>query len=85
MKSVNNVIAFIKETAEEISLGRLKRTEIGDEASILAELSLDSLDYATIVVSCEQFSGVKVMDREIDWGSVHTVRQLASLFCNANA
>jgi acyl carrier protein len=80
LRSSAEISAFIKTTIEEVSQGRLQHQQISDEATILNDLSLDSLDYATIVLSCEAYAGIKVMDRDIDWNNVRTVRDLASLF-----
>lgn len=78
MKQITEIIQFIKETIEEVSLGNLKSGDIQDSDKLL-ELGLDSLDFATVMLSTEGFIGFKVDENNINWRQVATVQQLAEL------
>lgn len=78
MKQTAEIIQFIKNTIEEISLGNLKSGDIQDSDKLL-ELGLDSLDFATIMLSTESFVGFKVNENNVNWRQIATVQQLAEL------
>ncbi len=50
------------------------------DSEILADIGLDSLDYASVVVTVEDRLGVSLREQEIDWSQVRTIRDLASVF-----
>lgn len=78
MKQTAEIIQFIKDTIEEVSLGNLKSGDIQDSDKLL-ELGLDSLDFATVMLSTEGFIGCKVNENDVNWRQVATVQQLAEL------
>jgi len=47
---------------------------------LLDDLGLDSLDYATVLLSCEQWLGIAIDEDGIDWRTVATVEELADFF-----
>jgi len=50
------------------------------DSDILKDIGLDSLDYASVVVSVEDRLGVSLREDEIDWSRVNTIRDLAGVF-----
>lgn len=78
MKQTTEIIQFIKDTIEEVSLGNLKSGDIQDSDKLL-ELGLDSLDFATVMLSTEGFIGNKVDENKVNWRQIATVQQLAEL------
>jgi acyl carrier protein len=50
------------------------------DSDILQEIGLDSLDYASVVVTVEDQLGVALREEEIDWSRVTTIRELAGVF-----
>ena len=50
------------------------------DSDILKDVGLDSLDYASVVVTVEDRLGVKLREEEIDWSRVGTIRELAAVF-----
>jgi acyl carrier protein len=50
------------------------------DSDILQDVGLDSLDYASVVVTVEERLGLKLREEEIDWSRVKTIRDLAGVF-----
>ncbi len=50
------------------------------DSDILKDVGLDSLDYASVVVTVEDQLGVALREEEIDWSRVNTIRDLAGVF-----
>ena len=80
MKTKENIIKILKDAAEEISLGRLKADALSTQGRIIADLSFDSMDYATLMLITEQKSGIKIREDGVNWAEVQTLEQLADLF-----
>ena len=76
---ISQIIEFLKSEIEEITLGRYSASKIQDDARILADLGLDSLDYATLMLSGETFMDVKIDEATVDWRKVATLAELANL------
>lgn len=83
MRSVDDIQGRIAVLVEETTFGRVKAAEVKGDAALLDDLGLDSLDYATTMLSCEEWLGVKVQEAGVDWRQVRTVRQLAELLHGA--
>jgi acyl carrier protein len=81
---INDVARFLKDQIEEISLGSLPAPEISTNAAIIADLGLDSLDYAMLMLSGETKFDVKVNEATVDWRQVVTVYDLAMLLVNSS-
>lgn len=79
MRTVDEILLKLEMLVEEITLGRLSRDQVGAEKKLMEDLGLDSLDYATLMLGCEEWLGVKVDEASIDWRKVQTVRELANL------
>lgn len=62
---------------EEITLGRRPAAAIRPGDRLIADLGLDSLDYATVLLGCERWLGIRVAEEGVDWRSIQSVEQLA--------
>ncbi len=77
-KTLEQVVDFMRSEIESISLGAKPAAEVGETDEIMADLGLDSLDYATVMLRCETWLGIKVNEAAADWSSLRTVAQLAA-------
>ncbi len=78
MKSKEEIIQYLKNTIEEVSLGNIKAFKIQESDKIL-NLGLDSLDFAAVMLATEHFVGCKVNENKIEWRKIATVEQLAEV------
>ena len=78
MKTYEEILTRITTLIEDISLGVNKASEIYPNARILSDLGLDSLDYASDLLDCEKWLGVKVQEEGVDWSRLATVAHLAA-------
>jgi acyl carrier protein len=76
MKQLNDIIDYLKIIIEDVSLGKINRHTIQND-SIILDLGIDSLDFASIMLSGETFINNKVNENNIDWKNIQTVYQLA--------
>lgn len=79
MKSKTETVNYIKVLIEENSLGEIKASNIKESQALIGDLGIDSLDFAAIMLACEQWLKVKVKEDQIDWAKVRTVEQLADV------
>lgn len=79
MKSKEQIIVKLKELIEEISLGMVKAATIHPNAQIIAELGMDSLDYATLMLSCEGWLGIRIKEDSVKWQEIRTIDDLAEM------
>lgn len=80
MRKKSEIIQKIQETIEEVSLGNIAAQKIGPQSRLILDLGLDSLDYATVMLTVERWSGIKIKEDTVNWAAVQTVDQLATLF-----
>ncbi len=80
MKTKDEILKKIQESIEEISLGVVTAENARPDCRIIGDLRLDSLDYATVMLALERWSGVKIKEDSVNWATVQTVDQLANLF-----
>jgi acyl carrier protein len=78
LKTEAEIIEHAKSLISEISLGRLMAVEIQARQRIIGDLGLDSLDYASLLLGCEEWLGIKVREESVDWSKITTVGELAS-------
>ena len=78
MKSLSEIQSFMSLELLEITFGQvdLLANALWDKA-LISELGLDSLDYASLMVSVEEWLSVKVPEGNVDWSSLKSARQLA--------
>ena len=79
MKSKIEILEKLKESIHEVSLGMVALESIRPESRIIGDLGLDSMDYATVMLTVERWSGIKIKEDGVDWSKVQTVDQLADL------
>ena len=79
MKTIDEILRFLKEEIEEETLGIIKGEGICDDTRIMRDLGVDSLGYATIMLAGEVYVSSKVPEDSIDWSKVQTVRELAEV------
>lgn len=78
MKTRDEIAGRIRTIVEEVTLGATKAADIEGSASLLEDLHLDSLDYATVMLACEEWVGVRVVEDRVDWRQIGTVDGLAA-------
>jgi acyl carrier protein len=83
MHSVSQIEAKIAILVSEVSLGRFSKDQVKPDQSILGDLGLDSLDYAVIMLGCEEWLQSKVDEASVDWRKVTTIHDLAILLYQA--
>lgn len=76
-QNTNTILAKLKLIIEDVSLGNITAGTIIDDNKIIDDLGLDSLDFASVLLSCEQWLGIKVQERDVDWRNIQTVNELA--------
>jgi acyl carrier protein len=59
-------------------LGNTPRDKIGSDDRIIEDLKLDSLDYATVLLDCERWLGIRIQEDGVDWSKIRTVSELAA-------
>ena len=77
-KTVEQIVDFMRAEIESISLAATPAAGISETDEIMADLGLDSLDYATVMLTCEKWLGVKVNEAAADWRNMRTVAELAA-------
>lgn len=85
MKLKQEVIEYIQQQVETVSLGSHSATGITKESRIIGDLGLDSMDYATIMLATETFTGIKIKEDGVRWAEIQTIEQLADLFLQQGA
>jgi len=78
MKSKDEIVEQIKILVEDISLGETPADAIAPDDRLIVDLGLDSLDYASVLLGCERWLGIKVREDGVDWSQITTVDQLAA-------
>ena len=78
MKPLSDIINHLKFVIEDVTLGKVSRNSINGD-SVLLDLGIDSLDFASIMLAGETFVSSKVNENGIDWRNIRTVSQLAQL------
>lgn len=79
MKTRQEILNKLKSLIEEQTLGAFLAANIGDGELMRDDLGLDSLDYATVFLECEKWLGIKVKESGINWATIQTVEQIATL------
>ena len=77
MKTRAEIADQIRTVIEEVTQGSRQAALIEGSAGLLEDLGLDSLDYATVLLSCEEWLDVQVPENRVDWRRIGTVDGLA--------
>ena len=83
MRSVDEIVQKLGGLIEETTLGRVAAATITPEKALIEDLGLDSLDYATTMLGCEEWLGAKVNEGAVDWRKIRSVGELAQLLHGA--
>lgn len=79
MHSIEEIGHEITVLISEVTLGRVASDQVTANCTLIADIGLDSLDYATVMLRCEKWLGAKVEEAAVDWRQILTVADLASL------
>jgi len=79
MHSAAEIEHEIASLISEVTLGRVEPDQVRADLALIADIGLDSLDYATVMLRCEKWLGVRVDEAAVDWRLVLTVGDLAAL------
>lgn len=82
-KDHREVVELLKEIIEDVSLSAISRSDVREADGILDDLGLDSLDFATVMLTAELRLGSRVQESSIDWRKIRTVGDLADLLTRA--
>jgi acyl carrier protein len=77
MQSQAEIVDHIRSAVEEVTLGERAAASVQPAHTLLVDLDLDSLDYATVVLICEERLGVKVPEEGVEWEKLDSVEALA--------
>lgn len=78
MKTINEITQYIRKSIEDLTFGSIKSDSLCDE-SVIIDLGLDSLDFASIMLSGEEFVNSKIDEDSINWAEIKTIIQLSEL------
>jgi acyl carrier protein len=79
MKTKQELLDEAYSKMEEFSEGIVDKSNLSPETIIL-DSGLDSLGYAHVMLSLEEFTGRSVQEDDINWADVKTIDQLVCLF-----
>jgi len=79
MRSNSEIEKKIAELIQEITLDSVFAISITRDQNLIGDLGLDSLDYASVMLSCERWLGCEINEATVNWREVQTVKQLAAV------
>ena len=85
MRTVEEIERRLAAIIEEVTLGEKPAAGLAPSMSLMGDIGLDSLDYATTMLNGEEWLGVKVREADVDWRSVRTLGDLAALLHRAQS
>ncbi len=77
MLDKQEIIKKLQMLIEEITFERVKVDEIKPSHNIIKELKLDSIDYAGVLLACEEWLSIKIKEDNVNWAKIQTVDDLA--------
>lgn len=78
MRTEREILDHMREVIEEITLGNVQASNIREDSGLLDELGLDSLDYGSTLLQCEQWLGIKIREEGVSWREIRTAGQLSA-------
>jgi acyl carrier protein len=84
MSAPHDIGALVRQAIEDVTLGAKPAASIADDATLLGDLELDSLDYASVVLAAEEQLGIAIAEDGVDWPALDTVAALTA-FLQAEA
>jgi acyl carrier protein len=80
MRTQNQIFDIVKKSVEDVSLGVISKDKVEWSSRLIEDLGLDSLDYASVMISVEKETDVSIEEDKVVWSEVQTAGQLADLF-----
>jgi acyl carrier protein len=78
MRTRDEIAGHIRAIVDEITPGGRDVSAIDGSARLIEDLGLDSLDYATVLLGCEEWLSLRVVEDRVDWQLIGTVDGLAT-------
>ena len=78
MRTETEIASYMRAIIEDITLGQVAASAIHEDARLLDDLGLDSLDYGSTLLECERWLGIKVREDRVNWREIRTVRELSA-------
>ena len=80
MKTHADIVEHLKKLIEDITVGEIPAASIQSDSRIIADLKLDSMDYATVMLTTERWLNTKIKEDDVNWSEIQTITHLADLF-----
>ena len=78
-KTKNEIVDKLIAEIVDLRLGQIDAKAIRSTDSIVIDLAIDSLDYASLLFSCEEWLNARVDENTVNWAEVSTIDDLADL------
>lgn len=76
MKTREEIQKKVAQEIQDITFGQVNITDSGNSSlGLISDLGLDSLDYAALMVSVEEWLDVKVPEGNVDWNQLASADQ----------
>lgn len=76
-KPRHEIVLFLAKSIGQVLGERLAGKPVTADSDLMDELGLDSLEYATVLLSCERWLGIRIVEQGVDWSALSTVGSLA--------
>lgn len=80
MRSYDEIVIKIMQLIEAVTNGKVKAALINQNDELINDLGLDSIDFAAVMLGCEEWLGIKLHESSINWAEIRSIRRLAELF-----
>ncbi len=80
MKSLEEILIHLKQCIEDISVGAFVAHNISNSDSLMIDLGLDSLDFASVMLMTENWLKISIPESKVNWNTIQTVNDLALMF-----
>lgn len=77
MRTEREILDYLSGVIEQITLGKVRPADVREESILIDEIGLDSLDYASALLQCEQWLGIRIREDGVNWRDLRTAGQLA--------
>ena len=71
------IIELLTTSIGDVAGSRLAGKPVTGDSHLMDDLGLDSLEYATVLLSCEKSLGIRIVEQGVDWTELSTVGSLA--------
>lgn len=80
LRSLDEILNHLKKCIEDVSVGAFLARDISNNDSLMSDLGLDSLDYASVMLMTEDWLKINISESEVNWSKIQTVNDLALMF-----